>query len=153
MQARRILAGPAKLYPKDTKLNRLWLPTIEAAIELRRGNAQKALELLESPSRYEGEAEYWPQTLRAQAYLRLNRAKDAAAEFQKIIDNRGQGPLCELYVLAHLGLARALAMSGNLEKSRLEYEEFFKLWKTANAALFPLKEARSEYARLTRALL
>lgn len=46
----------------------------KAAIELRRGNAQKALELLKLPSRYEAE-DYWPQTLQAQAYLKLNRSE------------------------------------------------------------------------------
>lgn len=49
--------------------------------------------------------------------------------FQKIIDNRGQGPLSELYALAHLGLARATAMGGDVEKSRMGYEEFLKLSK------------------------
>jgi len=63
VQALRFMAGATELYPKDTKRNGLWLPTIQAAIELRRGNPQKALELLELPSRYEVEAEYWPQTL------------------------------------------------------------------------------------------
>ena len=89
-----------------------------------------------------------PQTLRGQAYLKLNRASEAAAEFQKILDHRGQGPLSELYPLAHLGLARAAAMAGDAEKSRKEYEEFLKLWKDADAKLPPLTQARQEYDRL-----
>ena len=148
-QAQRYLARPTKLYPKDTKLNGLWLPTIDAAIELRRGNSAKALELLESASRYEVEAGYWPQTLRAQAHLKLNRATEAAAEFQKIVDNRGQDPLSALYPLARLGLARAAAMGGDVEKSRTEYEEFFKIWKDADAGLLPLREARREYEKIS----
>jgi len=152
VQAQRFMAAANRQYPKDTKLNGLWLPTIQAAIELRRGNAQKALELLELPSRYEGAAEYWPQTLRAQAYLKLNRANEAAAEFQKIIDNRGQNPLSELYALAYLGLARGAAKAGDVEKSRKAYEEFLRLWKDGDGDLSPLTEARREYDRVKQAL-
>ena len=150
VQALRFMAGPMKLYPKDTKLNGVWLPMVQATIELRRGNAQKALELLELPSRYEVEAEYWPQTLRGQAYLKLNRPNEAAVEFQKIIDNRGQGPIAELYPLAHFGLARAAGMAGDVEKSRRAYQEFLETWKDADANLPALIAARSEYDKISR---
>jgi predicted Zn-dependent protease len=150
--AQRLMTLPSKLYPSDTRLNGLWLPTIRAAIELRRGNAEKVLELLESASRYEVEAGYVPQTLRAQAYLKLNRSAEAAAEFQKIIDNRGHEPLSVLYPLAYLGLARATAMAGDTEKSRKAYEEFLTLWKDADAELSPLIEARTGYERMKQNL-
>ena len=150
--AQRLMSLPSKLYPKDTRLNGLWLPTIQAAIELRRGNAQRALEQLQSASRYEVEAYYWPQTLRAQAYLKLNRPTEAAAEYQKIIENRGQDPLSALYPLAYLGLARVAAKAGDVEKSRKAYEEFLKLWKDADGELSPLIEARREYERLMQVL-
>jgi predicted Zn-dependent protease len=142
------MALPSKLYPNDTNLNGLYLPTIQAAIELRRGNAQKALELLEPVARYEVEAGYVPQSLRAQAYLKLNRSAEAAVEFQKIIDNRGHEPLSALYPLAYLGLARAAAMSRDMEKSRKAYEEFFRLWNDADAELSALTEAREEYEKV-----
>jgi tetratricopeptide (TPR) repeat protein len=128
------------------------LPTIQAAIELRRGNAEKVLELLESASRYEVEAGYFPQTLRAQAYLKLNRSAEATAEFQKIINNRGHEPLSALYPLAYLGLARATAMSGDIEKSRKAYEEFLNLWKDADVQLSPLIEARKEHEKVKQSL-
>jgi tetratricopeptide (TPR) repeat protein len=146
--AQKLMALPSKLYPNDTRLNGLWLPTIQAAIELRRGNAQKALELLERAARYEVEAGYVPQSLRAQAYLKLNRSAEAAVEFQKIIDNRGHEPLSALYPLAYLGLARAAAMSRDMEKSRKAYEEFLRLWNDADAELSALTEARKEYEKV-----
>ncbi len=44
---------------------------------------------------------------RGQAYLRMGRGDEAAAEFQKILDHAGLAALGPLRLLAHLGLARA----------------------------------------------
>jgi tetratricopeptide (TPR) repeat protein len=101
-------------------------------------------------------AQFWPQYLRGQAYLKLARGAEAAAEFQKILDHRGQGqlssrfvPTCPvLYPLAHLGLARAAAMSGDATKARQAYQDFFALWKDADADMPALIEAKKEYEKL-----
>ena len=138
----------AKRYPKDAFANGLWLPIVHAAVELQRGNAAQAVELLQPAARYEAGAEFWPQTLRGQAYLKLNRGAEAAAEFQKILDHRGEGPLSALYPLAHLGLARAAALVGDIAKSRKAYEDFFALWKDADPDLPILIEAKKEYQEL-----
>jgi len=37
-----------------------------------------------------------------------------------------------LFVLAHLGLAHALAFQGQREESRAAYQDFFNLWKDAD---------------------
>jgi hypothetical protein len=50
--------------------------------------------------------------------------------------------------LAHLGLARAYAMSVDTAKARAAYEDFLTLWKDADPALHILKEAKAEYAKL-----
>ena len=50
--------------------------------------------------------------------------------------------------LAHLGLARAAALSGDSAKARVAYQDFFALWKDAEPGLPILKEAKSEYAKL-----
>src|SRR5262249_3450702 len=97
----------AKLYPQDTVINSIWLPIIHAALELQRGNAAAAIDRLESTTIYEAAAEFWPQYLRGQAFLKLQRGVEAGTEFQKILDHRGQAPLSPLYSLAYLGLARA----------------------------------------------
>jgi hypothetical protein len=72
----------------------------------------------------------------------------AAAEYQKILANRGIDPVSPLYPLAHLGLARAYALQNNQAGSRGEYEKFFDMWKDADADVPVLKQARIEYARL-----
>ena len=50
--------------------------------------------------------------------------------------------------LAHLGIARAYAQTGEKENSRAEYREFLTLWKNADPDLKILKEAKAEYAKL-----
>jgi hypothetical protein len=50
--------------------------------------------------------------------------------------------------LAHLGLGRANAMSGDTAKSRAAYQEFFALWKDADSDIPILKQAKTEYAKL-----
>ena len=125
-----------------------WAPPIRAALELQHGNAAQAIEQLKPASRYEAAAGFWPQYLRGLAYLKLNRSAESAAEFQKILDHRGEDLLSPLYPLAHLGVARALALSGDTLKSRKAYEDFFAVWKGADADLPILIEAKKEYARL-----
>ena len=122
-------------YPKDTLLNQLWEPTINAVIELQRGNAVQAIGLLQAPQRYEAAADFWPQYMRGQAYLKLQRAAEATAEFQKILKARGQSPLSILYPLAQLGLAQAAQQSGAQTQAHEAYEQFLPLWQGADREL------------------
>ncbi len=89
-----------------------------------------------------------PIYLRGQACLRAGKGTEAAAEFQKILDHRGAAPFSPLYVLAHLGLARAYVLSGDLPKGRRAYEDFLALWKDADPDIPIFQEAKAEYARL-----
>ena len=144
-QARSLTEEIGKLYPEDTLLNSTWLTAIRAALELQRGNAAPALEQLQAASRYEAAAEFWPQYLRGQAYLKLGRGTEAAAEFQKVLDNRGHAPLSPLYPLAHLGSARAATIANNMAQRRKSYEDFLALWKEADVELPILRTAKREY--------
>ena len=74
--------------------------------------------------------------------MSLKSGNEAAVEFQKILDHRGEAALSVLYPLAHLGLARAIALTGDKEKSRKQYQDFFALWKNADADLPVLIEAK-----------
>jgi hypothetical protein len=53
-----------------------------------------------------------------------------------------------LYPLAHLGLASAAALTGDLGKSRKAYQDFLALWKDADSDLTVLQEARQEYEKV-----
>ncbi len=80
--------------------------------------------------------------------MQLKQSAEAAAEFQKILDRRGYAPLSPLYPLAHLGLARATALTGDTARSRKSYEDFFAVWKEADAELPILRTAKREYDQL-----
>jgi hypothetical protein len=51
-------------------------------------------------------------------------------------------------VLAHLCLGRALAVKGDTSGARKAYQDFFALWKDADADLPVLIEAKKEYEQL-----
>jgi len=55
-----------------------------------------------------------------------------------------------LYSLAHLGLARAAALTSDLARSRKDYEDFFAAWKDADPDLPILRKARQEYGLMAK---
>ncbi len=147
-QAQSLIDELEKRYPKDTLINSLWLPIIRAAGNINRNDPVPVMQLLEAAKRYETVGRFWPQTLRGQSYLRQRAGKEARAEFQNILDHRGYAPLSALYSLAHLGLARAAAMSGDTAAARTAYQNFLALWKDADPDLPILLEAKREYETL-----
>ncbi|OLE53739.1 MAG: hypothetical protein AUG51_11580 [Acidobacteria bacterium 13_1_20CM_3_53_8] len=149
-QAQPIIDELSKRYPKATEINSIFLPMTRAVIENNRGNSAQAIQLLQTTSRYEmGEiAGFWPTYIRGQAYLRQRAGAEAAAEFQKILDHRGVDAFSPLYPLAHIGLARAAALTGDTAKARKAYQDFFALWREADTDIPILQQARQEYERL-----
>jgi eukaryotic-like serine/threonine-protein kinase len=139
-----------KTYPKDTLLTAVFGPLIRTQVERKRGNPEEALKLVESVRRYDFGTIVGPYCnyIRGLTYLDLKRGQEAAAEFQKIIDRSGVDPMSELRPLAHVGLARAAAMSGDVAKARTSYQNFFALWKDADPDLPILIQARKEYEQL-----
>ncbi len=116
-----------------------WLPTINAALKLQLEMPKTVVKELETARKYEKAAEFYPQYLRGLAYLQLKQNRKAEAEFQKILDNRGESPLSALYPLAQLGKARAT-------KNKADYEFFFEIWKDADKDMPALVEAEKELA-------
>ena len=147
-QTQTIIAELTRRSPKDTVLNKILLPLVQARIELQRGNPAQAIQLLETTRPYEGYALFQIAYLRGQAYLNQQKGAEAAAEFQKILDHRGWQPTSPLFPLAQLGLARAAALSGDTTKGRKAYQDFFALWKDADPDIPILQEARREYEKL-----
>jgi hypothetical protein len=127
--------------PKDTLLNQLWLPTIQAALLLHNGRAKEAIEGLEIAERLEKAAEFFPQYLRGLAYLKLEKGREAAREFDKILNHRGEAPLSGIYALARLGKARST-------KNKVDYEAFLELWKNADKDMPALVQAQKELVLL-----
>jgi len=141
-------------FPADTLLQHYYLPIIAAASEMRRGNPQKALELLDPASAYEKcdcgwwAPQYYAAYLRGLAYLELGQGQNAAVEFQKIIDHPGIVLSDITGALAHLQLGRAYAMAGDRAKAKAAYQDFLTLWKDADPDIPIYQQAKAEYAKL-----
>lgn len=141
--------------PMDTMLQNYWLPTINAVLELNHDNAQRAIQLLQPASAYElglpspfVVCTMFPVYVRGLAYLKLHQGEQAASEFKKFLDHRGITVNFPLGALAHLGLARAYALSGDKPQARTAYQDFLALWKEADPDVPILKQAKAEYAKL-----
>ena len=137
-------------YPDATFTHRVSLPLTAAIGAMRRSDWSRMLGLLEPVKPYDHapSSEFWPAYLRGQAQMGMKRPVEAAAEFQTILDHRGEAPLSPLYALAQLGVARAAAMSGQGDKAREAYDTFLNLWRGADSPLPLLREARLERGRL-----
>ena len=147
-RAQSLVSELEQQYPKDTLVNNLWLPVIKAALELKKGNAEAALALLEPAKRFESVGLFWPQTLRTMAHLRLSQPDQAVTEARKVLDNRGQGPLSLLLPLAHVALAQAAAQKNDMAQARKSYEDFFALWKDADTDVPVLIEAKQHFDKI-----
>jgi tetratricopeptide (TPR) repeat protein len=144
-----------KLFPQDTVVRFDYLPLIYAALALRSSDAAKAIDALEASAPYElGQTNatftfaLYPVYLRGEVYLAANRGDAAAKEFQKILNHRcvvGNEPIG---ALAHLGLGRAYALSGDSAGARAAYQKLFRLWKDADPEVPIFQQARAEYAKL-----
>jgi serine/threonine protein kinase/tetratricopeptide (TPR) repeat protein len=149
-RANAIADEVAHLFPLHTFINSIFLPTIRARAEIERGNPSKAIELLQAASPYEfgAVARVLPTYVRGLAYLKARQGKEAAAEFQKILDHRGvcmTAPECSL---SHLQLGRARMLTGDIVGARTAYQDFLALWKDADPDVPVLNQAKAEYAKL-----
>lgn len=149
-QSQALLTEALKAYPNDTMLSGVFAPLIRAQIERTRSNPTEALKFLETVRRYDLGilVGAYNSYVRGLIYLDLRRGPEASAEFQNIIDHRGVDPMSELRPLAYVGLARAAALSGDVAKARTSYQNFFALWKDADADLPILIKARKEYEQM-----
>jgi serine/threonine protein kinase/tetratricopeptide (TPR) repeat protein len=146
-----------KRFPSDTLAKFIYLTTLRAQQAFMRHDSAKAIAELQPAASYEsGQSSsgntisiaLYPVYIRGQALLMAKQGKEAAAEYQKILDHRGvviNGPIG---VLAHLGLGRAYALSGDTGKAKIEYQNFLASWKDADSDIPILKQAKSEYASL-----
>ncbi|MFN2532856.1 MAG: protein kinase [Pyrinomonadaceae bacterium] len=139
-----------KRFPKDTATVSILIPTMRAMLENYKGNSAEAVDLLEPVRRFEPGpiSGYWTIYLRGEVYRGLKSGQQAAAEFERIIENRGMEPLSIFYPLAYLGMARAQVLLGDTSKARQFYQDFFALWKDADHDLPVLTQAKKEYDQL-----
>ena len=147
----------SNLFPEDTIVRFNYLPTLRAKLALLHKSPQEALHFLEAAAPYElglpSNSFYnWPNLypvyVRGEAYLAARQGREAATEFQKILDHRGIVLNEPIGALAHLQLGRAYALQGNTAKARAVYQDFLTLWKDADPDIPILLQAKAEYAKL-----
>ncbi len=155
-----------KRFPLDTQMQSLWLPAIRAQLALNKKNPASALDALQAAQAIElGQIQFvnnisclYHVYVRGEAYLAAGQGKEAAAEFQKILDHSGIVWNCWTGALAHLGVARANALQArtsqgaDADAARVRalsaYKDFLTLWKDADPDIPILKQAKAENAKL-----
>ena len=145
-------------FAEDTEVRFTYVPAIHAQLALNRHEPAKAIELLKAAAPYDlgtplsaAPAFFGPLYtvyVRGLAYLAAHQGAEAAGEFQKILDHRTIVVSDPIGALAHVQLGRAFAMAGEIGKARQGYDEFFALWKDADAGIPILGQAKAEYAAL-----
>ena len=156
-RARALSDDLAKRFPEDTIARLNYVPALRAQLALADADGPaRALDLLSVSSQFErgvsSSSVFWanlyPIYVRGEAYLAAHQSAQAAAEFQKILDWPGVALNEPIVPLAHLGVARAHALTGDTEKSRDAYSAFFTLWQSADPDVPIFQQARSESAKL-----
>jgi tetratricopeptide (TPR) repeat protein len=163
-QAHQIAAELEMRYPEDTCVQFSYLPALRALDALNQGDPAKALEMTQAGALYElavpGTAYFtgasffgalYPVYVRGLAYSRMDRYREAAAEFQKILDHPGISLHDAMGPMARLGRARALRVCGDRAKSAAVYKDLLTLWKDADPGVPVFEEAREECAKLLQA--
>jgi len=155
--SQRLIEDLQKRFPEDTSVQFEYVPTLTALSARVHGAAGDAVSRLEKALPYDlalpGTAFFakfgglYPAYVRGEAYLQERRGREAAAEFQKILDHRGIVYADPIGVLARLQLGRALALSGDWSRSRNAYQDFLALWKDADPDVPILEEAKAEFAK------
>jgi hypothetical protein len=144
-------------FPEATIVQFNYLPTLRAKLAVSKGNASEALETLRAALPYElgrttyssyGWTSLYPVYVRGEAYLAAHQGREAAAEFQKILDHRGIVQNEPIGALAHLGLAHAFAIQGDTAKAKSAYQDFLTLWKDADPDIPILIATKAEYVKL-----
>jgi eukaryotic-like serine/threonine-protein kinase len=157
-QAQALANDLERKFPEDTSIRFSYLPALHARLALNHGDASKAIALLQVAVPHELGVPrssihalfgaLYPVYVRGEAYLAARQGREAAAEFQRIIDHRGI-VLCDpIGALAHLQLGRAYALSGEKAKAKTAYRDFLTLWKDADPDIPILRQANAEYAKL-----
>jgi serine/threonine protein kinase/tetratricopeptide (TPR) repeat protein len=156
-RAQELTDDLGQTFPEATVVQFNYLPTLRAKLAVSKGNASEALGALRAALPYElGRTTYssygwtalYPVYVRGEAYLAAHQGKEAAAEFQKVLDHRGIVLNQPIGALALLQLGRAYTLQGDTAKAKTTYQDFLTLWKDADPDVPILKEAKAEYANL-----
>ena len=139
-----------KLGPHYTIFQKFVLPTARGAMALSRNDPKAAIDAMApvEPNDFNRPLEMCVIYYRGEALLAAHKNKDAAAQFQKLIDRSFVRPVSPYIPLSYLGLARTLRAEGDTKGARTEYDLFFNTWRGADADIPILRAARAEAGHL-----
>jgi eukaryotic-like serine/threonine-protein kinase len=139
----------SRRFPESSVVKVMYVPTLRALLALEHNEPAKAIELLQTAAPYEsGIVTFYPAYVRGMAFLAAHEGREAAGQFQKILDHRGIVGSDPIGVLANLQIGRAYAIAGDTAKAKAAYQGFLTLWKDADPDIPILKQAKAEYAML-----
>jgi serine/threonine protein kinase/Flp pilus assembly protein TadD len=148
-QAKKIADKLAHEHPLDTEIQYCSIPQVRAGVALGLNKPNEAVDILTASIPYDlGDAFLIPAYLRGLAYLQAGKGRQAAGEFQKLLDHPGILESDLKGALARLQLGRAQAMMGDKAAARKSYQDFLSLWKDADPDIPIYRQAKAEYARL-----
>jgi len=138
--------------PEDTWVHDVYLPIAEAAVHLAQGRSEDAIAALRRTGPYERGfvAALLSIYFRAEAHVRAKAYADALEDYKTVLANRGADPFSPVIPLSQLGIARALAQTGDTAGSGRAYAAVLEMWRQADADFAPAKTARSEAAALDK---
>jgi eukaryotic-like serine/threonine-protein kinase len=153
-----IANGLERRFPENTSVRFNYLPVLRALIALNQNEPATAIQLLQKAAPNELglpqsglEGSYgtlYPIYVRGLAYLATRQGKEAAAEFQKILDHRSILISDPIGALSYLQLGRALALTGDQTRAIKSYDHFLGVWKDADPDIPVLRQAKAERASL-----
>jgi eukaryotic-like serine/threonine-protein kinase len=149
-RAESYVALANRLGPHYTIYQKMVLPTARASVDLHRSKPGEAIGELTvvSPFDLNRAMEMCSIYYRAESFLGAHRYKDAASEYQRLIDHASVRTVSPYIVLSHLGIARARRADGDRAGAAAEFKTFFELWKEADPDIPILRQARTESAHL-----
>ena len=156
VQAQAIMDNLRALYVSNVAIQKAWLPVVRAQMAIRKKQYSSAVQFLEVVAPYEkgqltgnlSDSCMIAPYLRGEAFLGMQKSREALVEFHKIQSYPGITGSCWSGPLSRLGAARAAVQAGSISEAKLNYQKFFELWKDADPSIPLLKDAKSEAAKL-----
>jgi len=140
----------SRKYPDDTMVQDVYIPLSKAFLALGAGRDQEVITAAEPTKPYDANSP--ASYVQGLAYLQLHdgvRAVNAFEAAKRAMSGVTMNTFLPPYwAQVQLGLARAYAMAGNKPSAQKAYDDFFAIWKNADADLPMLVAAKKEYAAL-----
>ncbi len=148
-EAEALLAELDERSPERSTIRRaIGIPSIEAILALRAGEAEEAIRILEVSQPWDaGHSQVIPY-VRGQAMIAAGRPEAAEKEMTELIGMPDMTYWSSVGQVGYLGLARAKVAAGKTDEARAAYEAFFEAYREADEGLPIIEKARAEYESL-----